>query len=256
VPASNPQSIRFQATATGATPSAEITARASAVNDTILTVSPTSVSFGTTSVGTSSATTLVTLHNQDDSMTSGLLTIAIADATNFSLSVDADCPVYTNATAEQGLVMDTDCLVGVTFKPQTLGTGTFETDLTFKATPGSLKTVHVTGIAQSAMHIANAAPIVIAPSYTIENPYVITVYVDPNTPMTSYIKTTLAGGNFVIVEDQCVATKMSDGDSCRIKVAPLYTVAEPNKTATLTVNGGAAGNSVTATLNSITPPPS
>lgn len=258
VPTPNPQSITFQATATGATPSAQIIAKAEVVNDTILSVTPTAVSFGTTSVGTSSATTLVTLHNEDGSLTSGLLTIAIGDTTNFSLAVDSDCPVYTDATAEHGLVMDTDCLVGVTFTPKTLGTGTFETSLTFRATPGSLKTVVVSGIAQSAMHISNTAPIVIAPSptYTVDSPYTITVYMDPGAPMTSYIKTTLTGGNFVIVEDQCVATKMDDGDTCRIKVAPLYSTAEPNRTATLTVNGGSAGNSVTATLNSITPPPS
>jgi hypothetical protein len=191
-------------------------------------------------------------------MTSGLLTISVADATNFSLSIGDDCPVYTDATATKGLVMSADpnvgCHVAVFFKPQTVGTGTFETDLTMRATPGSLKTIHITGVAQSAMHTNPATSAVRGTSCTIENPCLVTAYLDAGAPLTSYVKTSITGGNYMIVEDQCVATKMLGGDSCRIYVAYLGTTAEPLKTGTLTVNGGNAGNTATLVLNSTNPP--
>jgi hypothetical protein len=238
----------------GPVSSAPVTLTARPLNDTTLTVSPTTLSFPTQSVGTTSTAQVVTLTNANNSTTSGLLTIAVADTTNFSISVNDGCPVYTDPLATTGLPMNGRCQVSVTFTPKTLGTGTFETDLTIRATPGSLKTIHITGVSQSALHIANTAPIIINPAtYTIDAPYDIMVYLDAGAPLTSYVQTSITGGNYAIVEDQCVATKLTGSDACLIKVAPLFTAATPNKTATLTVNGGVAGNSATATLNSTTP---
>jgi hypothetical protein len=251
-------SVNLRADA-GAVSSAAVTALARPMKDTTLTVSPSTISFPVTSVGTTSAAvTIVTLHNDQDSMTSGLLTISVGDSTNFSLSIGDDCPLYTDPTATKGLVMsplpNVGCHVSVFFKPQTLGTGTFETDLTMRATPGSLKSIHITGVAQSAMHTSPATSTVMGTACTIDSPCQVTAYLDRTAPLTSYVKTSITGGNYMIVEDQCVATKMLGGDSCRIYVAYLGTTAEPLKTGTLTVNGGNAGNTATLVLNSITPP--
>jgi hypothetical protein len=233
---------------------------ADAVNNTTLTVTPASLSFTAQSVGTMSTSQLLTLKNAISSMTSGLLTIAIGDATNFSIVSD-DCPLVTDPTLtdKDGLVMNTQCNVEILFKPQTLGTGTFETDVTMRATPGSLKNVHLTGVAVSAMHTSppNTPPVVMsATACTIDSPCSIVAYLDEGAPLTAFVKTSLSGGNYRIVEDQCVATKMLGGDSCLIKVAPLFTANDPLKSGTLTVDGGSPGATATLILYSQTPPPS
>jgi hypothetical protein len=101
--------------------------------------------------------------------------------------------------------------------------------------------------------VVNTTPIEVAGG--IDNPVRITFALSSGAPDTSYLKTTLTGANFMVVQDECLMTKLSSGQSCDIYVAFLGTKppVAPNQTATLTVNGGSAGATASAALNSIAP---
>jgi hypothetical protein len=234
---------------------------ATSVIDTLLSLAPTTVTFpNPVAVGTMSASgdaQTVVLSNAAGARTSGLFTLTLADTVNFTI-VGTTCPQASDATAadEVGLGTATvlTCTATVAFKPQTLGTGTFTTTLLFAASPGNSKTLTLTGTAVSALTITNATPVVAGLGATVDAPLAINVVLNGDAPQTSYIHTTLTGGNYTIVEDNCAYTKLTGGDSCIIRVAYLGAPVTPLKTGTLTVDGGTPGQRASVVLNSTTPP--
>jgi hypothetical protein len=84
----------------------------------------------------------------------------------------------------------------------------------------------------------------------LAGPHTYTVTLNAAAPTTAYVTTGLSGGNYFVTLDECVATKLTGGDTCQITVVPLFTAATPTKTGTLTVSGGNPGNSVSLVLNS------
>jgi hypothetical protein len=226
------------------------------VIDTALALSATTMTFPSQAVGSVSTTQTITISDVTGARDSGVLAAALQDQVNFTLvSTGAnDCVKGTNfgaATKPVGVTDLTPCTLGVRFIPQTLGTGTFTSNLTITGTPGGTKTVAITGTAKSALTIDATSPTVLAAEHT----YTVTLSsgVTGAFATTAYLVTSLSGSNYFITQDECVATKLTAGDSCQITVVPLFTAATPLKTGTLTVNGGTAGTTATLVLNSTTP---
>ena len=229
------------------------------VANTALAVNNTAMTFPAQAVGTVSSAQTITLGNGvlgSDTLDSGLLTIALADKTNFTL-VGGSCPDLGTGPKPTGLPGGTECTAVVQFIPQTLpANGTFTTTLDFNATPGNAQRVNISGTAVTSLTTDPATSAVFGSTCDINNTSCnITVYNADGAPTTSYLQTSIVGGNYVIVEDTCVAMKLAGGQNCRITVAALFTANTPLKTATLNINGGAPGNSASLTLNSTAPTP-
>ncbi|HTY26726.1 MAG TPA: choice-of-anchor D domain-containing protein, partial [Mycobacterium sp.] len=224
--------------------------------------------FPDTAVGVQSSTVLtVAVSNMTLAQTSGLLTVTLGDTTNFTL-VGTGCPLASDTTQKNGGLGNVPihwtgglmCPVYVGFKPQAVGN--LSTKLTVTASPGSAQNLTISGKGTSAMIITSSlgsGPIVVdGNNSSIASPFVLEVEMATSAPQTAFIKTTLAGTGYEIVYDSCVATKLSGSMpgpfACEIGVAFTGTAATPLKTATLTVNGGSAGQSASIVLNSTTPP--
>jgi hypothetical protein len=221
------------------------------VIDTALALSASTLTFPaaaatTTQVGTVSETLTITLTNLANTRTSGVVAVALADTTNFAI-VDNTCADKTT-----GLVSLDTCKVSLYFKPQTLpANGTFTTTLTFTASPGGTKTVNITGKASSGLTITPSGPVTVGVSGGVPVMQQFVVAYTGETP-TAALVTTLTGDNYIIRQDQCVTTQLSAGDSCQIWVQLKTGVAAtPQKTGTLTVNGGSAGATASVALVSV-----
>jgi hypothetical protein len=245
----------LQATAAGATSSATVTVGGAGVLDTTLTVNSPTMTFAPEAVGMNSLPQTATLSNLAQARNSGVVKVTLADTTNFSIVSDG-CSTLEDAGTARGLNGSESCGVSIRFQPQTLGTGTFTTTLTFSATPGSTQTVTITGTAISALMVSPVGPVTINPLSlpTVASPLTVNVWLQSGAPATDYIKTSMSGSAFIIVEDQCVANKLQSGYSCHVKVAYVGGTVTPLKTSTLTINGGSAGNSASVVFNSTTPP--
>jgi hypothetical protein len=83
-----------------------------------LTVSPSSISFGSLKVGHSSGTATVTLGNPAGSSTSATISsVGMVAGTNFKIA-------SSTCTAGKSLAPGSSCTVGVNFKPLSTGTKT------------------------------------------------------------------------------------------------------------------------------------
>ncbi|MES9946301.1 MAG: autotransporter domain-containing protein [Candidatus Thiodiazotropha sp.] len=109
----------------------------------VYTVAPTSIDFGTVTVGTSGGVTTVTFTNNN---TGDLISFdSIAASGDFSIT--NNCPMIIN---DLSLFPGQSCTVSVAFSPQTAGTNTGQLD--FVGSDGSLPftaTVALSGIGQS-----------------------------------------------------------------------------------------------------------
>jgi len=253
----------LQATAVGATPSATVAVTGAGVIDTTLTVDHPTMTFGTQAVGIPATSGIyipqvAILSNLGGARNSGVVKVTLADTQNFVLDTDTCSTLENLDGTPRGLSSGESCAAVVFFQPQTLGTGTFTTTLTFTATPGSTQTVTITGTAVSALKVSPVGPVTLDPPPatppSVANPFTVNVWLEPGADATDYIKTSISGSAFIIVEDQCVANKLRSGYSCHIKVAYVGGAVTPLKTSTLTINGGSAGNSASVVFNSTTPP--
>ena len=224
----------------GAVSSATVPLTATGVFDTTLSPSPLSLTFAATAVGMNSAAQTVTVSNAASARTSGPLTAAVTDAVNFTVT-GGTCNSNAALPTPVGVAAGGSCTVIVQFNPQTLGTGTFTTNLTITGTPGGTKTVPITATAVSALTFAAATAVqgTVGPVT-----YVATLV---GSGQTSYITTSMSGTSYFIADDGCVATKLGGSlpMTCSIKVEFVATSATPTTTGTLTVNGGPG---MTATL--------
>ena len=207
----------------------------------------TALTFGATAVGTTSDPQTVTVSNAASAKTSGALTGAVVDSTNFTVT-GGTCNADAALAHPTGLDATESCTVIVTFNPQTLGTGTFTTNLTITGTNGESKTVPITATAKSALAFttpATATTVLGSGSAT----YTVTL---SGTSQTGYISTSMSGTSYFISEDTCVATKLGGvlPTTCSVKVEFVASSATPTKTGTLTVNGGSAGMTATLVVNS------
>jgi hypothetical protein len=243
-------------TGTPPVPAAQ-TVTATGVYNTALSLSATTVTFPSQAVGTTSAVQVVTITNAPNALDTGVLAIALQDAANFTILPATgvnDCAGTNHAGATTPVGLTTahlTCTVSVEFIPQALGTGTFTSNLTFTDPNGTgaaaVKTVAITGTAVSALTVTTPAtsPVVVA---TTPLPVTVTLSSGvPGTFLTPFLNTSISGGNYIITEDECVANKLSAGNTCQITVQFVGSAATPAKTGTLTIDGGSPG--LRATLN-------
>jgi hypothetical protein len=208
---------------------------------------------GQTPVGTSSSVMSVWVGNAANAMTTGLLTLTLGDKVNFAIDT-TNCPLATNVPLPtSGLVGGGSCQVDIIFTPKTLpANATFTTTLTASEAGGSTPAVlAITGYAKSALS-CGASPLNAVTNSTT-SPKEIVCSLALGAPTTSYLKTSLTGTDFMVVWDDCLVTKLSSNQSCSVFVAFIGTAPTTNKTSTLTVNGGVAGNSASVVINSSTP---
>jgi hypothetical protein len=240
----------------GAVASAAQTLTATGVYNTALSLSSPTMTFPSQAVGTTSAVQVVTITNAPQALDSGVLAIALQDSTNFTiLSATGanDCAGTNHAGATPPLGLTTaypTCTVSVKFIPQTLGTGTFNSNLTFTDPngigTGKVKTVAITGTAISALAFTPAAT-----TATVKTTATFTVTLDAGVAKsTPFLKTSISGSNYIITQDECVVNKLAPGDSCQISVLFVGTAATPAKTGTLTVDGGSDGLKAVLSLTS------
>jgi hypothetical protein len=215
-----------------------------------LTVSPSSVTFPSLAVG-GTTTQTITVSNLSGAETSNVLTITLGDKTNYSIVSDTSsgtCAALAAASTPVGLAPGTSCKVAVEFNPQTLGTGTFGTNLTIS---GITLPVTITGTAISALSIAGTSGAT-SPSagvWVVPTTGVFTVTKAAG-PTTALLTTAITGGNYIITKNKCVGVALSGSDTCEIDV--LFT-GTAGASGTLSVSDGTPGNAITVTLDSVSP---
>ena len=242
-------------TATGA-PAASYTLQAEVVKAALLTVAPVGElvtnTFPATAVTGYTQQNFTIYNGANDPtdvtfQTSGVVAVTLGGtgATQFQL-VGTTCPPNV------GLVSGTGCTVTARFAPTALSSdgNAITATLNVTATPGSAAPSTIIGMPKSALTIT---PIddgtAAAPKITMTGQrQLLTVTKDNNAVPTAALDTSISGTDFMLVDDQCYGKVLSGlgssaGGHCTILVKYIGLTTSTAKTATVTVNGGSAGQS-------------
>jgi hypothetical protein len=229
-------------------PVAVATLTASGATNTTLSVTPSPTTFGTTAPIGDNTTRTVTVHNGALAtiLTSGPLTFALSNTTDFSV---ADAVVGGCAAARvSGLAGNTTCDVVVTLNPKSART--FDETLTVGVASGSgtAQIVHLQGTSVSAISVA-PTPQTFTTGAT--HAFTFTLSSGTNPTPSGTLTTTIGGANaasFVVATDGCAGTSLSSTPAnltCTVSVTYTGTGAAAG---TLTVAGSTPGDTATAVL--------
>src|SRR6266566_455372 len=204
----------------------------------VVSLSPTSVPFGSVLVSTTSAAQAVTLHNGTTSSTS-ISSIAIS-GTNASAFAQTH-------TCGSSLAAGASCTISVTFKPATTGAAAATLAVTDSAT-GSPQTAALTGAGVTSTVSLSPA------SLTFANQAVGTTSAAQFSTLANSGTTTITvsgetiSGDFAFAGLGTCGTSLAPGTSCTISVNFTPTTTG-TRTGTVTVNDSATGSPQTITLS-------
>jgi hypothetical protein len=215
--------------------------------------------FDVTAV-TGHTTKTYTITNGDDAtsyQTSGTLAVTISGTGVSQFQVVGNlCPPNV------GLLSGINCTIDVAFAPTALSPdgNAITAAINVAATPGTAAAFSIQGMPKSALSITTPAATdatTTPATYVLPNPsgsvsQTFTVKNDATggqfTSGTAALKTSLSGTAFMVIDDTCYGAFLDDGDMCYITVKYIGATTSTAQTATLTVNGGSAGQSVSATI--------
>jgi hypothetical protein len=215
--------------------------------------------FDVTAV-TGHTTKTYTITNGDDAtsyQTSGTLAVTISGTGVSQFQVVGNlCPPNV------GLLSGINCTIDVAFAPTALSPdgNAITAAINVAATPGTAAAFSIQGMPKSALSITTPAATdatTTPATYVLPNAsgsvsQTFTVKNDATggqfTSGTAALKTSLSGTAFMVIDDTCYGAFLDDGDMCYITVKYIGATTSTAQTATLTVNGGSAGQSVSATI--------
>jgi len=193
---------------------------------------------------------IFTITNGDSAeyVPTGVVTASLtgAQADQFTV-VGNTCPPNV------GLDSNESCTVTVRFTPNMLSSNgnAFTATLNVAATPGGPKTTTLQGTPNSALTISppGTGPAVPA-TYTLASANVgitFTVTKEGTAVATAPLKTSITGTDFMLVDDLCYGEILSGSGSdasCKLTVKYIGRSTSTEKKATITINGGSEGQSV------------
>ncbi len=214
-----------------------------------LDATPSMLSFGSITVGSTSAAQAVTLRNTGGAAASAI-SLANSNAVEF---------VVSGNTCGSTLNPGATCTLSVAYRPGGAGQGSGA--LTFSHAGGSAATVSMTGTGTQATSpsLAASPPLAAFGNVTVGQTSAATAFTITNTGGAAATSVALAnsnGGEFVVSGNTCGAT-LAAGASCSLSVAYAPGAAGSDST-TLTftyAGGGALAISLTGTGVASTPPP-
>jgi len=194
--------------------------------------------------------TIVNGTNTTDFQTSGVVAVTLggAGATQFQL-------VGTDCAPNVGLSSGTGCTVTVRFAPTALSAdgNAITATLNVTATPGSAAPTTILGMPKSALTIAAIDTGTIPPTRVMAaQTETFTITKDATAVPTAALDTSITGTDFILVDDQCYGKVLSGSGAsatCRLFVKYIGLATTTAKTATLTVNGGSAGQSASVLVS-------
>jgi len=214
-----------------------------------LSVTPSTLSFGSITVGSASSAQSVTLRNTGGAAASGI-GLANSNAAEFAVSGNT-CGATLNAGAT--------CTLAVTYQPG--GTGPDSGTLTFSHAGGSPATVSMTGTGTQAAspNLAASPPLAAFGDVTVGQTSAAVAFTIANSgaaAATSLAMVNSNAGEFVVSGNTCGAT-LNAGATCSLAVAYAPSAAGADTAAlTLTYTGGGAlAISFTGAGVTSTPPP-
>jgi hypothetical protein len=226
-------------------PAASYTLQAEVVNAALLTVTGTATFPSAAVTGYSERT--FTITNAASAQTSGVVAVAIggAGASQFRL-------VGTTCAPNIGLAAAATCQATLRFAPTALSPdgNAITATLNVTATPGSAAPLTMLGMPKSALTIGlidlgtDASPKITMTGQR----QLLTVTKDDTAVPTAALDTSITGTDFMLVDDQCYGKVLSGAGSdptvsCTMVVKYIGLTTTTAKTATVTVNGGSAGQS-------------
>jgi len=222
----------------------------------VASLSPTSLSFGSQVVGTTSSPKVVTLTNTGSA---NLIITGIADAAGFFQT--NNCPI-----SPQALAPAKSCAINVTFTPAAAGDAGSTLIITDNA-DGSPQGVTLSGVGVNAPVVVLSPPTLDLGSEPLGTSSASQVVTLKNTGSANLIITSIAGGEGFSQTNNCpISPKfLAPAQSCTINVT-ITPTASGNVNSTLTITDNAAGSpqviplsavgvtpfSLTSTCNSLT----
>jgi hypothetical protein len=201
---------------------------------------------------TSQTYTITNGANANDYMPTGVVTASLAGT-----NADQFTIVGTNCPPNVGLASGANCTVDVRFTPKALSTdgNAFTATLNVAATPGGPKSTSIQGTPKSALSIDPPGSGTATPKTYAMGSVGVTFRVtkDATAVATAPLKTSITGSDFMLVNDRCYGEILSGSGSasqCDLSVKYIGRSTATAKTATITVNGGSAGQSVAIIVSS------
>ncbi len=230
--------------ATGSPQSVSLTGTGAPANAPTVTLAPTSLTFASQNVGTSSAPQSVTLTNSGNAaLTITGVSLTGANAGDFS---------QTN-TCPASLAVEANCIISVTFKPTAGGARTASVSIADNAT-GSPQAVALSGTGAATTPTLTVAPTTLTfPSQTVQttsSPMSVTVTNTGNSAVqfTGFSITGANSGDYALGTGTCNPTgSLSAGASCTVAVT-FTPAAAGTRTATLSIADNATGSPQTVAL--------
>jgi hypothetical protein len=215
--------------------------------------------FPTTAVTGYSPATFTIRNTAVSAVKSGTIAVALsgASAGQFQL-VGNTCPPNVGLPSYDSTTA-TECYVTVRFMPTALTTGgdAVTATLNVTATPGSAAPFSLQGIPKSSLTISPVADATANPlTYTIPvgaNTTAVQTFTITNegtASTTNPMKTTITNpAEFMLINDECYGVLLDAGENCIVSVKYIGAATSTAKGATLTVDGGSAGQSVAVNLS-------
>jgi hypothetical protein len=196
--------------------------------------------------------TIVNGTNTTDFQTSGVVAVTLggAGATQFQLVGTTCAP---NVGLSPGPLVG--CTVTVRFAPTALSAdgNAITATLNVTATPGSAAPATILGMPKSALTIAAIDTGTIPPTRVMAaQTETFTITKDATAVPTAALDTSITGTDFILVDDQCYGKVLSGSGAsatCHLFVKYIGLATTTAKTATLTVNGGSAGQSASVLVS-------
>ena len=209
-------------------------------------VTPASLTFNATNIGSTSAGLNVTVYNTTNA--------AISFASAALSGANAGDYAISNNTCGSSVAANGNCVVTITFTPSAAGSRTATLTLTDGATT-SPQTVSITGTGQASTQVLQLYSNFIAFGNQVVNTTSAANYAEPINKGTGGIMiagASISGANasdFAISSDNCPTPPavLASGSGCEIYVTFTPT-AIGNRTATLTISGNAQNSPQTVTL--------